>query len=277
MKTPNGFSKIVFLFVFLGSWSSVFSQSRLDIRKLASGQHLQEPAGGQQPVDDRNAMLALNVRKELQWKPRREKYLTQLGEVLEERQQNERLTAAQRAKLWLAGVGDIEKFMQSQELALAGAQELALAREIRILDNNQLLVIRGNNINIIHVGGGRGPLFGAGSMLASVSKRLSRDDPEVKEYRRQVAVAAEELLLTDLESVMPLTAKQHKAVLDLLETHRPTARYAHFRKHYFEAMDCLLDHSQELRTEFDKQQLKNFERMVVNTQTAVGKPPIPDL
>ena len=114
-------------------------------------------------------------------------------------------------------------------------------------------------------------------MLASVSKRLSRDDPEVKEYRRQVAVAAEELLLTDLESVMPLTAKQHKAVLELLDTHRPTARYAHFRKHYFEAMDCLLDHSPELRTEFDKQQLKNFERMVVNTQTAVGKPPIPDL
>ena len=114
-------------------------------------------------------------------------------------------------------------------------------------------------------------------MLASVSKRLSRDDPEIKEHRRQIAVAAEELLLADLESVMPLTAKQHKAVLGLLEKHRPPARYAHFRKHYFEAMDCLLEHSQELLTEFNKQQLKNFERMVGNTQTAVGTPPIPDL
>lgn len=266
MKAPNGFSTVVFLFVFLGSWNSVFAQFRLDIRELAIRHHLHEPAAGQQQVDDRNAMLvlALGGRVDRQWKEGREKYQKQLGEVLEARQQNERLTAADRAKLWLAGVGDIEKFMQSQERA----------GEIRILDNNQLLIIRGNNI---HIQVGPSSLFGAGSMLASVSKRLSNDNPEIKEYRRRVAVAAEELLLTDLESVMPLTAKQHKAVLDLLETHRPAARYAHFRKHYFEAMDCLLEHSQELLTEFNKQQLKNFVRMVENTQTAVGKPPIPDL
>jgi len=222
--------------------SPVYGQSRLDIKEIAASVYEPETVtnvegivGNRRPAVVRN--LDRMIFNQHQTPEGTKKHFqNELRLWINVADAKLELTADERAKLWLAGCGDIDTFLNDADeinQMLARGNEAQVVKEL------------GTKLGVLQRKMKKG-VCSEGSMLAKVSKRtfdkertgkVAKHDAERRKFSH---AASAKLVIAEIEKTMPLTIEQREQLIGILLKHVPEKLVDH-RTYYSHALARLRD------------------------------------
>ncbi len=232
---------------------TAWAQFRLDIERVALGEYGEETgrdlenAGFAQRHIRGNVVLNLNnmIFNQHRTPENAKKHLHgELRKWLDVADAGMELTADERAKLWLAGSSDIERFFSDADEINGAIINGQGGNEWR----QQLMELQAR----VKKG-----VCSEGSMLAKVADRTFAKERRTKaaklsaDRRKYAHEATVKLVIAEIEKTMPLTIEQRKRMLDILLKHEPQQKVDH-RTYYAHALARLRDKAVEALIEPDQ-------------------------
>lgn len=229
---------------------TAWAQFRLDIERVALGEYDEETidTGSVQEIFAQGrvrANVVLNLNNMIFNQHRtpenaKKHFHDELRKWLDVADAGLELTADERAKLWLAGSSDIERFFSDAD-EINSALALGINGQGGNKWRQQLMELQ------TRVKKG---ICSEGSMLAKVADRTFAKERRTKAAklsavrRRYAHEATAKLVIAEIEKTMPLTIEQRKRMLDILLKHEPQQKVDH-RTYYAHALARLRDKAVE--------------------------------